>query len=66
MDSEVSAALRYSRAANLTAPKIAAQTSGSQVEGYWLTDSVFYFLAERMDLSLARVVRNPSLFDCGT
>jgi dipeptidyl-peptidase-4 len=57
---------RYARAVHLTAPKIAAESLGAAVEGYWLDSSHFYFLAERIEPSLDRILSVPSLVDCET
>jgi len=56
--------LRYSRAAELTGPKFAAKTPGVIVEGYWLDDNSFYFLAERFEPSIGRMVSIPSIAHC--
>jgi len=50
----------------LTAPKIAAGTPGSFVEGYWVDATACYFLAERLDAEIGRVVRTPSLAEIGS
>jgi dienelactone hydrolase len=55
---------RYSRAVALSAPKLASQTPGGAVEGYWLDESRYYFLAERVEPSLGRVVPLPSIAHC--
>jgi dipeptidyl aminopeptidase/acylaminoacyl peptidase len=57
---------RYSRAVELTAPKVAARSAGASVEGYWLGKDLFYFLAERFDPSLGRIVTTPSTINCET
>lgn len=54
---------RYSRAVRLSAPKVAAEIPRVAVEGYWLDDSRFYFLSERVEPSLGRVVATPSIVD---
>lgn len=57
---------RYSRAVRLTAPKIAAETPGTAVEGYWLDDNLFFFLAERIEPSVGRMVAIPSIANTET
>jgi dipeptidyl-peptidase-4 len=52
---------RYERAVRLTAPKLAAETPGISVEGYWLDESQFYFLAEKIMPSIGRLVSIPSI-----
>src|SRR5687768_862745 len=54
---------RYSRAVRLTAPKAAAQRPGLAVEGYWLDEKRYYFLAEKFDSALDRIVATPSIAD---
>jgi dipeptidyl aminopeptidase/acylaminoacyl peptidase len=55
---------RYARAVQLTAPKVATQTPGLAVEGYWLDENRFFFLAEKIESSLRRVVSIPSIAYC--
>jgi dienelactone hydrolase len=55
---------RYSEASELTAPRVAARTPGIVVEGYWLDSNRFYFLAERYDPSLGRILATPSIAVC--
>jgi len=57
---------RYIQAARLTAPKIAAATPAAGIDGYWLSDTLYYFLAERMDSSRGRMVAVPSIADCSS
>jgi fermentation-respiration switch protein FrsA (DUF1100 family) len=52
---------RYLRAALMTEPKIAANTPGTSVEGYWVDSSSFFFLAERMESALGRIMAIPSI-----
>jgi dipeptidyl aminopeptidase/acylaminoacyl peptidase len=52
---------RYSRAAGWAPPKIAATTPGVAVEGYWLDERSFFFLAERFDTGLGRILTTPSI-----
>lgn len=63
MNNVESLAERYSRAVRLTAPKLAAATPGIAVEGYWLDDNRYYFLAERFEPALGRIVATPSIVD---
>jgi dipeptidyl-peptidase-4 len=57
---------RYSQAVRLTAPKVAAHTPGIAVEGYWLDRRRFFFLADRIEPSLGRMLAIPSIADCET
>jgi len=57
---------RYSRAVRLTAPKLAIETPGNAIDGYWLRDNLFFFLAERYEPSIERVVTTPSVADTVT
>src|SRR5688572_16588371 len=54
---------RYSRAVQWTAPQIAARTPGLGLEGYWLDARLSYFLAERLEPSLDRVLAIPCIAD---
>jgi dipeptidyl-peptidase 4 len=54
---------RYSRAVRLTAPKWAAAGPAAAVEGYWLDDRRYFFLAGQLDSSLDRVSETPSIAD---
>jgi dipeptidyl-peptidase 4 len=54
----------YRRAARLTAPKLAAVTAGASVEGYWIDARHYFFLAERLEPGIGRVVSTPSIVDC--
>jgi dipeptidyl-peptidase-4 len=56
----------YARALRVTGPKLAAETSGVAVDGYWIDDNRLYFLAERMEPSLGRMVAVPSIADCNS
>jgi len=57
---------RYQRAARLTAPKHAGRSPTAGVDGYWLDESHFFFLAERFEPSLGRVLTIPSIVDSET
>jgi len=57
---------RYQRAARLTAPKIAAETAGVAVDGYWLSATQYYFLSEKFDATLGRLIATPSIADAET
>lgn len=57
---------RYTQALRLTGPKYAAQNPGTAVEGYWIDDHSFYFLAEKLEPSLGCIVDVPSIVDCRT
>jgi dipeptidyl-peptidase 4 len=57
---------RYERAVRRTAPKLAATTPAVVSEGHWLDATRFYFLAERVEPSLGRIVATPSIADCRT
>jgi dipeptidyl aminopeptidase/acylaminoacyl peptidase len=57
---------RYSRALRLTAPKVAAATPGNAVDGYWLDDDQFFFLAEKIDPSIRRMLAIPSIANART
>src|SRR5690242_5771302 len=57
---------RYSRATDLTAPRIAATTPCLAVEGYWIDSARFFFLAEKIDSSTSRIMTIPSIADCET
>jgi dipeptidyl-peptidase-4 len=63
---ELAMSQRYARAVGLTAPKIAVSTSGNSVEGYWLDERHFFFLAERIEPSLGRMLAHPSIANCET
>lgn len=54
-------AQRYQRAAQWTPQRIAAQTPGLAVKGYWLREDCYFFLAERFDPSLGRILSTPSI-----
>jgi dienelactone hydrolase len=56
----------YERAARLTAPKMASETPGLTVEGYWLNSSEYFFQHEKFDPSLGRIVNVPSIADAET
>ena len=55
---------RYAYAVRQTAQKIAAETLGVAVEGYWLDENRFYFLADRLEPSLGHIISIPSIADC--
>ena len=57
----VSILQRYQRAAQWTPQRIAAQTPGLAVKGYWLGEDSYFFLAERFDPSLGRILSAPSV-----
>src|SRR5438034_1295401 len=57
---------RYSRAAQLSAQKVAAVTAGISADGYWLDAKLFFFLAERIEPSIGRKVPIPSIANCET
>jgi dipeptidyl-peptidase 4 len=57
---------RYQRAASFTAPKLAAQTCGLAVEGYWLDAQRYFFLAERFEATIGRIVEIPSIVNAAT
>src|SRR5690242_9555109 len=57
---------RYERALRLTAPKLASEVAEAAVEGYWLDASLFFFLAQRREPSLGRVLAVPLLFHAET
>jgi dipeptidyl aminopeptidase/acylaminoacyl peptidase len=54
---------RYSRAVHFTGPRVATQRSGTLLDGYWLDSARFFFLAERLEASVGRVVAVPSIAD---
>jgi dipeptidyl-peptidase-4 len=54
---------RYRRALERTAPKEAATTPGTAVEGYWLDEHRFYFLSESLLPSLGALIRTPCIAD---
>jgi dipeptidyl-peptidase-4 len=64
IDSAMSMLRRYSRAVRLTAPKIVAETPDVAEEGYWIDNNLFFFLAERIEPTLGRMVAIPSIADC--
>jgi len=57
---------RYQRAVRLTAPRIASETPELAAEGYWIDNDRYFFLAEKLEASLARVVPVPSIAHCDT
>src|SRR3954471_8427657 len=57
---------RYARAAQLTAPKVAAQYPGLSAGGYWLDAHTYFFHAEHFVEALGRVVAIPALADTRT
>lgn len=57
---------RFARAVELTGPRSLARTAGLTAEGYWLDETRFYFLAEKVDARLGRVVGVPSIADCAS
>ncbi len=65
-DRPASIAHRYRRALQRTAPKEAATTPATVVEGYWLDEHRFFFLAERRLPCVAGVTRAASIADCRT
>jgi fermentation-respiration switch protein FrsA (DUF1100 family) len=56
---------RYLRAVQATPPKVASRPTGMVLEGYWLEEGLYYFLAERMEASLGRIIGIPSIADVG-
>jgi len=54
---------RYARALRHAAPKIAAETPDACVDGYWLDGTRYFFLAERFEPSIDRLVTVPSIAD---
>ena len=65
-EESASIAHRYRRALQQTAPKEAATTPGTAVEGYWLDEHRFYFLSEKLLPSLGAVARTPCVADTNT
>ena len=57
---------RYARAVRLTAPKIAAEAPAATLYGYWLNEHRYFFVAERWEPSIGRLVAVPSLADANT
>ncbi|WP_293852150.1 S9 family peptidase [Steroidobacter sp.] len=57
---------RYRRAVSLTAPKLSATTPGLAVEGYWIGERHYYFVADRFVPALGRLVGEPAIADCVT
>lgn len=57
---------RYCRASRLTAPRVAAATAGMWVEGYWIDESRYFFLDEKFEPSLKRIVGVPSIANAVT
>lgn len=55
---------RYRRAVSLTAPKLSATTPGLAVDGYWIGERHFYFVADRFVPALGRLVGEPAVADC--
>lgn len=55
---------RYRRAARRAAPKLAVTTAGTSVEGYWIDPHRYFFLAERYEPTIGRVVSVPSIANC--
>jgi dipeptidyl-peptidase-4 len=56
---------RYASAARLTGPRIAVELPGV-VDGYWVDDSLFFFLSETLDPKLGTVIDVPTLADVRT
>jgi dipeptidyl-peptidase-4 len=56
-------ATRYARAVTRTPVASASRTAGNSVEGYWISEYEYYFLAEHFDPSLDRIVSTPTLVD---
>jgi dipeptidyl-peptidase 4 len=56
-------ARRYARATDLTPVMVAARTPGNGVDGYWLDDHRFFFLAERFEAGIGRIVVTPTIAD---
>ena len=57
-------AQRYARALRLTAPKLATRMPMAAAEGYWLTDTLYFFLHQQPDTSTERIVVTPCIADC--
>jgi fermentation-respiration switch protein FrsA (DUF1100 family) len=55
---------RYQRAASRTAPRIATRVPTAPIEGYWLTNEYYFFLAERLESASGLMLRVPSIADC--
>lgn len=64
IDSTLPMARRYSRALRFTGPKLAAENPAAAIEGHWLDTSRYYFLAERFEPSIGRMLSTPSIANC--
>jgi dipeptidyl-peptidase 4 len=54
---------RYARAADLTAPRVAATPSGVILDGYWLDSNTFFFVADVKKPGRNQVVSVPTTVD---
>lgn len=54
---------RYNRAQTYTPPKLAATTPGVSIEGYWISNSKYFFLSERIHRKLGRIIWVPCIAD---
>jgi len=57
---------RYQRALRCTAPKTAARPSGMVLDGYWIAEGLFYFLAERFEPTLGHIIGVPTIAEVAT
>src|SRR5689334_17734662 len=57
---------RYSRAAQLTGPKVAAVTPDATVEGYLLDETHFFNVEEQSELASRAIVAVPRILNCAS
>jgi dipeptidyl aminopeptidase/acylaminoacyl peptidase len=57
---------RYERAAAALPTTVLPRTPGNAVEGYWIDDHRYFYLAEHLDGLSGRIVETPSIIDALT
>jgi dipeptidyl-peptidase 4 len=57
---------RYARAAVLSMPKLASRTPRAAVVGYWIDATSYFFVAERFEPDLERMIGVPSIAQART
>ncbi len=57
---------RYERAAAALPMSVLPRTPGNAVEGYWIDDHQYFYLADHLDPALGRIIDTPAIFDAAT
>lgn len=57
---------RYRRACDLLPAVASRRTAGNAIDGYWLDDRHYFYLAEALDPAIDRVLDTPTLVDAET